>query len=84
MRTYMNRWTVSLGWTVGMLIVWSLFVPRTVSVTTFFLLGAVGLIVTIFGAGFLKDSQPPQSINAIVADLEAQPAPALAREASTH
>jgi hypothetical protein len=37
MNTYMNRWTVLLNWTVVMLIVWSLFVARTVSVTTFVL-----------------------------------------------
>jgi membrane associated rhomboid family serine protease len=73
MNTYTNRWTVLLNWTVVMLIVWSLFVPRTVSVTTFVLLGATGLIVSVFGAMFLKDSQPPRSVNAILGELEAQP-----------
>jgi membrane associated rhomboid family serine protease len=73
MNTHINRWTVSLSWTVAMLIVWSLFVPRTVSVTTFVLLGATGLIVSVFGAMFVKSSQPPQSVSAILGDLEAQP-----------
>jgi hypothetical protein len=73
MNKYTNRWTVSLGWMVAMLIVWSLFVPGSVSVTTFFLLGALGLIVTVFGGTFLKDRQPPQSVGAIIADLEAPP-----------
>ena len=73
MNTFMNRWTVSLGWAVGMLIVWSLFVPRTVSVTTFSLLVATGLIVSFFGAMFLEGRQPPQSLGAIIGELEVQP-----------
>ena len=56
-----------------MLIVWSLFVPRTVSVTTFSLLVATGLIVSFFGAMFLEDRQPPRSVGAIIGELEAQP-----------
>jgi hypothetical protein len=51
--TYVNRWTVSLSWIVGMLIVWSLLVPRPVSVATFVLFGATGLVVSVFGASFL-------------------------------
>jgi len=71
--TYMNRWTVALSWTVGMLIVWSLFVPRTVSVTTFTLLGATGLVVLLLGATLLRDTQPPQSVHAILSELEGRP-----------
>ena len=69
----MNRWITSAIWVGLMLIVWSLFVPRPVSVTTFFLFGATGLIVTVFGAMFLNDSQPPRSVNAILSELEARP-----------
>jgi hypothetical protein len=72
MNPYTNRWTVSLAWLVGMLIVWSLFVPRSVSVTTFFLLVAIGLVISMFGASFLKDGQPPRSVGAIIGDLEAR------------
>jgi hypothetical protein len=71
--TYVNRWTVSLSWIVGMLIVWSLLVPRPVSVTTFVLFGATGLVVSVFGATFLKDSQPPRSMTAILGEVDGQP-----------
>jgi len=70
---YMNRWTVSLVWIIGMLIVWALFVPRTVSVTTFVLLVAAGLIVSAFGAMVLNNSRPPRSMVAIIGELEAPP-----------
>jgi hypothetical protein len=70
---YLNRWTVSLVWIIGMVIVWALFVPRTVSVTTLVLLVAVGLIVSVFGAMFVSNSQPPRSMAAIIGELEAQP-----------
>ncbi len=69
---YVNRWTISVIWMIGMLIVWSLFVPRAVSVTTFVLLAAVGLIVSVFGAILLNDSQPPRSMTAIIGEVEAQ------------
>lgn len=73
MNSHINRWTISVSWTVVMLIVWSLFVPRAVSVTTFFLLLATGLIVSVGGAMFLADRQPPQSVSAIIGELEAPP-----------
>jgi membrane associated rhomboid family serine protease len=80
MNSHANRWTVALAWTVGMLIVWSLFVPRTVSVTTFVLLGATGLIVSVFGAMFLTDRQSRQSVGAIIGELEAKPGTDASRE----
>jgi hypothetical protein len=70
MNAYANRWLVSLGWMVVMLIVWSLFVPGRVSVTTFSLLGATGLMIAMFGGTLFKDRQP-QSVSAIIANLEA-------------
>lgn len=74
MNTYLNRWTAALGWAVVMLIVWALFVPHGVSVTTFVLIGMTGLLLSVFGSGLLKDSQPPRSVTNILVDLEAEAA----------
>jgi hypothetical protein len=43
-------WITALGWCTLMLIVWSLFRPRSVSVTTFSLLAATGLLLAVGGA----------------------------------
>jgi hypothetical protein len=73
MNTHMNRWIAPLGWTVAMLILWALFVPTRLSVTTFVLLGVTGLVVSFFGSTFFRESQPPRSVNAILDELEAEP-----------
>lgn len=72
MTTYTNRWTVSLAWLVGMLIVWSFVVSQSVSTITLFILAAIGLVISLFGAELLSDAQPPRSMSAIIGDLEAQ------------
>ena len=73
MTTYLNRWTLALGWLVAMAVLWALFVPRGLSVTTFTLLTATGLVVSFVGFVLLSDSQPPRSVNQILGDLEAEP-----------
>lgn len=76
MNAYLSRWTFALAWAALMLIVWALFVPRGVSVTTFFLLGATGLAVLFVGPALISNSQPPRSVNQILVELEAPPATA--------
>ncbi len=76
MTTYLNRWTIMLGWMVLLSIVWTLFVPGSISVTTFVLFGMIGLIAAFFGSALVRDSQPPRSVNAILGDLEAEGAAA--------
>ncbi len=62
-----------------MAIVWTLFVPRGLSVTTFNLLGVTGLAISLFGSTLLSSSQPPRSINQILLELEAEPTNAHSR-----
>ena len=78
MSTYLNRWTGALGWAATMTIVWTLFVPRGLSVTTFVLLGATGLLVLVLGAMLWASSRPPRSVGQILLDLESGSATAAA------
>lgn len=73
MKMHMNRWTVSLGWIVLMVILAALIVPGTMSMQLFVLLGLVGLVVAFFGSTVLQDSRPPRSMSAILNDLEEEP-----------
>jgi hypothetical protein len=66
----LNRWTAALGWVVLMLIVWTLWVPRPVSVTTFTLLGLTGLLVLIAGTALRSSSRPAPSMGRILGDSE--------------
>jgi len=70
MNGYINRWTVALGWMILMAVVGALFVPAGLSVTSFVLLGLIGLTVAFFGSALIRDSQPPRSVGAILDDLE--------------
>jgi hypothetical protein len=73
MNVNMSRWKISLGWAVLMMIVWTVFVPTSISVLAFVLLGLTGLVVSSFGSTFLADSESPRSIDAILNQLEAEP-----------
>jgi hypothetical protein len=73
MPSHVNRWTLALTWTVLMSAVWTLFVPRGLSVATFVMFGTVGLLVLFAGGALLSDSQPPRSVNRILAEIEAGP-----------
>jgi hypothetical protein len=66
----LNHWTTSLGWTVLMLIVWTLFVPRPVSVATFFLLGSTGFLVLIAGSALWTRSRPSPSMAQILGEVD--------------
>lgn len=58
-----------------MAFVWAVFVPSYVSNVTFALLAVAGLLVSLFGAALLSDSQPPRPVSAILADLDADGGP---------
>jgi hypothetical protein len=66
----LNRWTAALGWAVLMLIVWTLWVPRPVSVTTFILLGLTGFVVLVAGTALWANSRPSPSMGQILGDAE--------------
>ncbi len=75
MNTYLNRWSAALGWLVLMVIVWTVFVPTQISVTTFVTVALLGLITSFFGVALVQDSQPPRSIGQILSEIEAGGAP---------
>ena len=70
MRNYVNRWTLSAAWALSMLVVWALFVPAGVSLTTVEVLGAAGLCAVIFGGAMVRDSEAPRSVVDILSELE--------------
>jgi len=57
-----------------MCIVWALFVPRGLSVTTFVLLGVTGLLVSLFGSMLWSNSRAQRSVSQILLDLESESA----------
>ena len=68
---YVNRWIALFGWTALMAIVWTLFVPRGLSVSSFALLSLTGLLVLIFGLALWRAQRPSPSIRQIRAQLDA-------------
>ncbi len=70
-RQALSRWTTVLGWAALMGIVWTLFVPGRVSVTTFVLLGLTGLVILIGGSALWVSSRPSPSMGEILGDAEA-------------
>jgi Co/Zn/Cd efflux system component len=68
---YVSRWTVAGGWAILMAFVGAFAVPTHLSGTMFTLVALAGLFVSLFGSDLLGDSQAPRSVNAILADLEA-------------
>lgn len=76
MRSYLNRWTLAVAWVVAMLVVWTLFVPSGLSVTTFVLCGIAGLLALFAGGALMRGGTPPHSMNQIISELEEGPRPA--------
>jgi len=62
-------WTVVFGWTALMVVVWTLFVPRGLSVSTFMLLCLVGPLVA-GGLMLWRGQRPSPSIRQVRATLE--------------
>lgn len=54
-----------------MAIVWTLFVPRGLSVSIFALLSLTGCLALVFGSAFWRAQQPSPSIRQIRATLDA-------------
>ena len=64
------RWFAVLGWAVLMLIVWSLFVPKGLSVGTFTLLAFTGAVVAMACVVLWRAQRPEPSIRQIRAALD--------------
>jgi hypothetical protein len=71
MTRYVNRWIALLGWTALMAIVWILWIPRGLSVSSFALLSLTGPLVLVFGSALWRVQRPSPSIRQIRATLDA-------------
>jgi hypothetical protein len=79
MKEYMsNRWKAALAWIASMSVVWTLFVPRGVSLLEVVSVGVVGLVVLVMSALWAGD-QPARSIRQILQDGELRAVPVTAR-----
>jgi hypothetical protein len=58
MTRYVNRWTALYAWAALMGIVWAVFVPRGVTVSSFILLSLTGPLVVV-AASMLWSAHPP-------------------------
>jgi len=72
MTRYLNLWTALCAWAMLMLIVWTLFVPKGLSVGTFTMLGLTATIVLAGGALLWKAQQPSPSIRQTRATVDSQ------------
>jgi len=79
---YANRWTALFGWTALMAIVWTLFVPRGLSATTFTLLSVTTLLVMISGSALWRAQQPSPSVRQIRATLDSDESARTAAQSS--
>jgi peptidoglycan/LPS O-acetylase OafA/YrhL len=76
MTRYINRWTTLCAWAVLMGIVWALFVPRGVSITSFTLLGLTGAVFMVAASALWSAHQPTPSLRQTRVALEAAEAAA--------
>jgi hypothetical protein len=79
MTGYINRWTIAGAWAVLMGIVWALFVPRGVSITTFTLLGLTGAVFVVVASALWSAHEPTPSLGQTCVTLEADEGAARAR-----
>ena len=67
-----NRWKAALAWIASMSVVWTLFVPRAVSLTELLALSIVGFVVLGVSTLWAK-GQPALSMSQILQDIESEP-----------
>jgi hypothetical protein len=75
MLTLLNPWLVALTWGLVMTIVWTLFVPGSLSVATFVFLAATGLLFAVVFAPVLRSSITPKLSVAELLKSESATAP---------
>ncbi len=72
MTRYINRWTVVLGWTALMTVVWTVFVPGGMSVGSFIFLCLTGPVLLVAGSALWTAQRPSPSIRQVRATLESE------------
>ena len=80
MTRYANRWTALLAWAALMGIVWSIFVPRGLSVGTFTLLTLTGPLALLTGTALWGAHRPVPSVGQTRVGAEAAEAAASVRK----
>jgi hypothetical protein len=79
MTRYANRWTALLAWAALMGIVWTIFVPRGLSVGTFTLLALTGPLALLTGSAVWGAHRPSPSLGNTAAPIDAAEAASLVR-----
>ncbi len=72
MTAYKNKWSAVFAWAVVILIVWALFVPTGLSVSTFTLMTGGGLLVLLAGSALWRAQRPEPSIRQMLAADDAR------------
>ena len=72
MTAYKDRWSFVVAWAIVMLIVWALFVPKGVSVGTFTLMTAGGVLMLVAGSALWRAQRPEPSIRQVRAANDAR------------
>jgi len=67
-----NRWKAALAWIASMSVVWTLFVPRGVSLLGLVSVGVVGLVALVISA-LWAGVQPARSISQLLQATDAEP-----------
>jgi hypothetical protein len=75
MARYINAWTTLAAWAALMGIVWTLFVPKGLSVGTFTLLGLTAPVLLAAGSALWKAQRPSPSIRQMRATIDAEERP---------
>jgi hypothetical protein len=57
-----NRWKAALAWIASMSVVWTLFVPRGVSLPELVAVGVAGLVVLVISALWAKTEAEPLAV----------------------
>jgi hypothetical protein len=72
MTTYVNRWTVVLGWTALMTVAWTVLVPGWLSTSSFIMLCLTGPVLLVAGSALLSAQRPSPSIRQVRAMLDSE------------
>jgi hypothetical protein len=68
-----NRWNYVAVWPAAAIVVWALFVPGTLSTTTFVWLNLALIFGVVFTAVIWSGARPTRSVTQLLHDVESDP-----------
>mgnify|MGYP001564466101 FL=1 len=68
-----NRWNYVAVWPATAIVVWALFVPGTLSTTTFVWLNLALIFGVVFAAVIWSGTRPTRSVAQLLHDVESDP-----------